>query len=589
MGEVWRAEREGPAGVKRRAALKRILAELRENPELLARFLAEARISSRLEHSNIVSVLDFADQPEPYLVFEYVEGVSAADILQEASRGRIKLPATAAAFICAEVASGLDYAHRKRDDNGVALQIVHRDVSPHNVLVSVEGAVKVGDFGVARAIDNTFRTRDGIQVGKLVYMSPEQSAGQPLDGRADVYSLGVVLWELLTLKPLFPRDDPATTLRMQRNGEVPRPSSIEPQLPAVLDDIVLRALAPDPANRFATAGLFAQALREFVHSLAPGFDSGELVRILNKIAPSVAWHVRTPPPGGPHARAAIPASPMPVGHVHSPPQAQPGSPVAPVGGPPKQPAMASPPAPRVAGPHVQHAQPVHRAPVVNSAVVASSAAQTPTHSLSQPSIMAPSSNARAIALGLGGGMVLLLLAGAVGYYFYTRDARDNEDVSERATPLATQLTPLGAAHNLLTQVTADASSPLPTLPTSLPTIAPTLPVITPPVAPESGATHPTASSSAVLVRALNRNISAFRGCIPMAGGMSARINVRLEIDGPTRTVQSAESTSTDVVLAVHMRQCIKRQVEHSIAAASLAGQIRTRWHFSVASRDTEGF
>ncbi len=298
MGEVWLAERAGPGGVVRRAALKRILSRYRRDGVLLQRFMAEAKISARLEHSNLVRVLDFGESPEPYLVLEYVEGISAADLLQEAARSRAAVPAVVAAFVCAEAAAGLDYAHRKRDESGRPLHIVHRDVSPQNVLLSVDGAVKVGDFGVARAADNTLRTAEGIQIGKLVYMSPEQANGRPLDGRADVFSLGIVLWELLTLRPLFARDDAADTLARINGGDIPRPRSLVPHIPVALDEIAMTALQVDPEQRFATAAAFAQALRGFVHSVAPGFDSGELIKILHKLVPSIVWHVATPRPRG---------------------------------------------------------------------------------------------------------------------------------------------------------------------------------------------------------------------------------------------------------------------------------------------------
>lgn len=289
MGEVWRAERLGPGGIRRRAAVKRMLPHLRNDPVLRERFVTEARINARLEHPNIVQVLDFGDQPEPFLVLEYVEGISAAELLKQCARTGVRLPAVAAAFIAAEIASGLDYAHRKRDEQGRPLGIVHRDVSPHNVLISTDGAVKLTDFGVARAVDNRIRTQHGASIGKLVYMAPEQALGEPVDARSDVFALGVVLWEMLTLSPLLPRDAPAAALEMLQQCAFKPPSQVDPRLPAVLDDIVMPALARDPAARYQSAGAFAQAIRSFIHSVSPGFDSHELVRILGGLLPSVPF------------------------------------------------------------------------------------------------------------------------------------------------------------------------------------------------------------------------------------------------------------------------------------------------------------
>jgi tRNA A-37 threonylcarbamoyl transferase component Bud32 len=326
MGEVYRAEREDARGKNKRAAIKRILPRFQTDPALLGRFMDEARINARLEHPNIVQVIEFGVQPEPFLALEYVEGTTVARVLKQCADTGQRIPPQAAAFIVAEAATGLDFAHRKKDENNQPLNIVHRDVSPQNLLISVDGSVKVSDFGIARAADNQLRTAAGIAVGKLSYMSPEQASGQPIDRRADVFALGIVLWEVLLVQPLIPRNDTNAAIQILLSGRFDAPSKRDPKLPPAIDRIVLDALAVNPAQRTQSAGLFAQQLRGFAHSVAPGFDRSELVRTLARIMPDIPWvdpgAGRTPviaanpqPATAPLPSAAFPAAagPMPGG------------------------------------------------------------------------------------------------------------------------------------------------------------------------------------------------------------------------------------------------------------------------------------
>ncbi|MEI8254567.1 MAG: protein kinase [Deltaproteobacteria bacterium] len=289
MGEVWRAERIGAGGVRRRAAVKRILPQFQGDAVLHERFIAEARINSRLEHPNIVQVLHFDITPEPYLVLEYVDGLSVADLLRRGATGQGKLPLASALYIVAEAADALDYAHRRTDDDQRPLGIVHRDVSPPNILVSLDGAVKVNDFGVARAADNLVRTQAGLSVGKLVYMAPEQALGSAVDRRADVFALGVVLWELLTLRPLLPRNGSTASLleNLQRLQFTP-PSALVSSIPPAIDAIVREALERDPAARTASAGRMGKALRMVLHAVAPGFDRRDLADTVRDAVPDLA-------------------------------------------------------------------------------------------------------------------------------------------------------------------------------------------------------------------------------------------------------------------------------------------------------------
>lgn len=630
MGEVWRAEREGPGGVRRRAALKRMLTRLRGDGELLQRFMAEARISSRLEHSNIVQVIDFGDQPEPYLVFEYVEGISAAELLQESSRSRIKLPAAAAAFVCAEVATGLDYAHRKRDEQGRALEIVHRDVSPHNVLLSIEGAVKVADFGVARAVDNTLRTRAGIQVGKLVYMAPEQAAGGPIDGRADVFSLGIVLWELLTLQPLFPRDDAATTLKRLQTGDIPAPSKVEPRIPPALDQIVLTALALYPEQRFASAGAFAQALRGFVHSVAPGFDSSELIRILHKIAPSVSWHVATPPPGdnardrapvAPRAAApaakAMPAVAMPA--MAPPPGslAQPSAAPPPAAAPRPAAAPAAPAAYAVAAPHAsavasaaphasaaptgapaQYAAPAPQhvpAPSPFAAPAPQSSTSWPSSAPAQPPARSGGRVALFVALAVVGTVLLVgglaLAFGAFRRGDADRSASDGEPDASNAAVAPTQIT-IPSVPSLTTTLPAILGTNALAIPDDV-VVAPQPSVEDSPT--DAGAeqeppiTNPSiARVVGAIQRQLSQSESQFAQCVTVPSGTRTRVTLRVQYDGSARLVRFVEATSTRGALPIEAQQCLKNIAQRVVRPAGASGTVTARWSFWVEARSIVG-
>ncbi|MBI2896029.1 MAG: serine/threonine protein kinase [Deltaproteobacteria bacterium] len=316
MAEVYRARRQGPGGFEKVLALKRILPSYARDPQLVGRFLEEARICARLEHSNIVSVVDFGSAGgEYYLVMEWVDGASLFAVLKQlASRGE-RLPAEAAAYVIAEAALGLDEAHSLADEAGRPLGLVHRDVSPQNVLVSRKGEVKVGDFGIAKAVGSSVRTAAGVLIGKLCYMSPEQARNETLDARADVYALGVVLWECLVGRPLFPRGMSGEALNAVLEPRVPPPSEVSVS-PRALDAIVTRAVAPSRSDRYADAGAFARDLRVWLHGVAPGFGPGDLAAFLAQSgtmqpppAPQAAAAPTVTFDAGPAAAATVPARP----------------------------------------------------------------------------------------------------------------------------------------------------------------------------------------------------------------------------------------------------------------------------------------
>lgn len=302
MAQVYRGERVGEAGFKKKVAIKRMLPAYRRDPSLLERFAAEARTNARLDHPNLVHVLDFGIDPEPYLVMEFVEGVTLATLLQRLVDQRQQLEIAAACFIGAEAAQGLDHAHRKRDDDGNPLGIVHRDVSPQNVLLSNEGAVKVSDFGLVKAADNVVQTGSGVPIGKMSYMAPEQADHTPVDARADVFSLGIVVWEMLTMRTLMPPNDPARSSHMLQLCEFQPPSVFNPKVPPQLDQIVMRCLTKEPEQRTPSAQALSMQLREVLHEQAPGYGRDQLARLLTWAFPERGWTIDEP-----HETAAQPS------------------------------------------------------------------------------------------------------------------------------------------------------------------------------------------------------------------------------------------------------------------------------------------
>ena len=302
MAMVYRAERVGEAGFKKKVAIKRMLPAYRRDRSLLERFAAEARTNARLDHPNLVQVVDFGIDPEPYLVMEFVEGVTLASLLQRLVDQRQQLEIAAACFIGAEAAQGLDYAHRKRDEQGNPLGIVHRDVSPQNVLLSNEGAVKVSDFGLVKAADSVVETGSGVPIGKMSYMAPEQAEHGTVDARADVFSLGIVVWEMLTMRTLMPPNDPARASAMLQACRFEPPSTYNPKVPPALDEIVMRCMAKSLEQRTPKAQALSMQLREVLHELAPGYGRDQLARLLTWAFPEKGWSIDEP-----HETAAQPS------------------------------------------------------------------------------------------------------------------------------------------------------------------------------------------------------------------------------------------------------------------------------------------
>ncbi len=303
MAMVYRAERTGEAGFKKKVAIKRMLPQYRRNPSLLERFAAEARTNARLDHPNLVQVVDFGIEPEPYLVMEFVDGVTLAALLQRLVDKGENLEVAAACFIGAEAAQGLDHAHRKRDEQGNPLGIVHRDVSPQNVLLSNEGAVKVSDFGLVKAADNVVQTGKDVPIGKMSYMAPEQAQNIPVDARADVFSLGVVVWEMLAMRTLMPPNNPMRVGAMLQTCDFPPPSSFNDKVSPALDRIVMSCLTRDSEQRTPSAQALSMQLREVLHEIAPGYGRDQLARLTSWAFPERGWTIDEP-----HETAAQPSA-----------------------------------------------------------------------------------------------------------------------------------------------------------------------------------------------------------------------------------------------------------------------------------------
>jgi serine/threonine-protein kinase len=286
MAEVFRAILRGPREFRKYVALKRTLPGKIEDCDFHVRFLAEAEIASQLSHGNIVQVFDFGDvEGVHYLAMELVEGMDLELLLRRLRDEGQQLDPTLAAFVAANAARGLGHAHEKMVD-GRPLGLVHRDVSPQNILVSVSGEVKLADFGIATATSEALvhRPKTTISVvGKLRYMSPEQVNGQPLDGRSDIFSLGMVLHLLLTGRMPFNARHPGEVAEQIRRGNFAPPSSLRPEIPASLDCILMSALAVDRDARYQRASDFARDLSEFVAENSPGTGPEELAALIGAI------------------------------------------------------------------------------------------------------------------------------------------------------------------------------------------------------------------------------------------------------------------------------------------------------------------
>jgi eukaryotic-like serine/threonine-protein kinase len=289
MAEIFKARLDGIGGFSRTFAIKRILPHLTQNPEFVDMLVEEAKIAGLLSHANIVQILDLGTVDDHYFIaMEYVNGRDLARVLARTREKGITLPVPHAVFVVIEMLKALDYAHNRqvlRGGRTVPLNIVHRDISPANVLVSFQGEVKLTDFGIAKASIKALETNSGVIKGRYDYMSPEQARGDAVDQRSDLYSVGVVLYELLTGRHPFRQRSEGATVDAIRRGQFDLPSDVNPDVPPSLDEVVSRALAIEPSDRFINAAALKESLDRFFHDSGFIFSASTLAAFVRGLFP----------------------------------------------------------------------------------------------------------------------------------------------------------------------------------------------------------------------------------------------------------------------------------------------------------------
>ena len=284
MAEIYLAVTSGTAAeAQHRVAIKVIHQQHARDPDFIRMLLDEARLTVQLKHPNIVTTHDLCKEGNQYyLVMELVDGADLFKLQQRAADQHLSFPVELAAVIAREVARGLHYAHALCDGEGRPLNVVHRDISPQNVLISLTGEVKITDFGIAKAEHNTEKTQAGIIKGKYYYMSPEQAMGQTLDGRTDLFAAAILLYEMLLGEMLYFEQDVDRLLQRVREANIPPVSKRRPDTPAALEQILMKALRKRADDRYPSAAAFADALDGFIKSYAPGCGAADVGRFVER-------------------------------------------------------------------------------------------------------------------------------------------------------------------------------------------------------------------------------------------------------------------------------------------------------------------
>ena len=337
MAEIFRARSVGPDGFEKILVIKRVLPEFANNKSFINLLVAEAKVTSLLNHPNIVQIHELGDVGGTYYIaMEFVDGADLLNLLSRCTRERLRVPIEIALYIVSEVSRGLAHAHAAADRGGRALNIIHRDVSPSNILISKSGDVKIMDFGVARAdlgISAPGQDHDrGVLKGKLGYMSPEQVTGRPIDRRSDIFALGVVLFECLTLKRLFVGQTDVQTLLNIREADVEQRFKRHSYLPKPIRAILAKALAKDPGERFQTATDFQEAILDYLFDSRLKVSSRSVATFLDQVlqpgegqpAPTAAEPAAIPTEAAAEVVAAIEAPPPPPPEGAPPPLPPPG-------------------------------------------------------------------------------------------------------------------------------------------------------------------------------------------------------------------------------------------------------------------------
>lgn len=288
MAELFKAKQMGLEGFQRIVAVKRILPHLASNSDFVTMFIDEAKLAAQLNHPNIVHIYDLGKTDEAYFIaMEYVEGRDLRSIMKESEPLGKTIPLSAAVYIAKKLCSALHYAHTAKDSDGKPMKLVHRDVSPQNILISSSGEVKLVDFGIAKAASKASHTQSGALKGKLLYMSPEQAWGKTLDGRSDIFSLGIVLFEMLTGRKLFYGDSEMSIIERVREAKLPDFEQYRDIIPPQLEKIIRKALEKDPDRRYRDARGFETDLEKFVRNMGITATTYDVVAFLNEIFPSI--------------------------------------------------------------------------------------------------------------------------------------------------------------------------------------------------------------------------------------------------------------------------------------------------------------
>jgi serine/threonine protein kinase len=470
MAEVHLARAAGFEGFQKLLVLKRILPHLSADHEFVRMFVAEARLAAILDHSNVVQVFDIGKEgTDYYFTMEYVYGENLQTILRAVRRKGDALPLELAVAIAIGAAWGLHYAHERVGFDGMPLQIVHRDVSPTNVMVTYDGCVKVADFGIAKVTSRTDVTQAGIRKGKVPYMSPEQCRALPLDRRSDVYSLGIVLYECATMGRLFDGDNEFGVMNRIVNGDIPLPSSKRQNFPKDLERIIMRALATDPQRRYASAAELASDLERFARERRLHVSQSALGELMHRL-----FEPRPFPFGallgtaaGVNAAASSEHSSVRAGSV---------------------PAVRFPDATPASHPSMSASGTGSRSAAASSAM--SSATSAGGRSRSQ--VMPRRSNMlRGVAIGLGAVAAVAVIGVSAVWMFGQPTAAPA--AAPAGTPTQPSAAPAVAAPDLAATPSAPAATP--TGPTATPSPTPTEPTATP-SAPAATPTAPAATPSA---------------------------------------------------------------------------------------------
>lgn len=284
MAEIYLARQKGIEGFEKLLVIKRILPHLSMEKRFVDMFLDEARLAARLNHPNIVQIYDLGRHGDDYFIaMEYLEGESLGKLVSEADKAKYTLPPELSAGIVLEICKALEYAHNRRDVNGKPLKIVHRDVSPHNIIVLFTGGVKLVDFGIAKATSQIHHTRPGTIKGKLSYLSPEQCLSGPIDARTDIFSLGIIFWELLASRRLYKLAADGAIIRAILDRPVPEIRKTKPEVPEELEAVAMSALNKDPADRFQSAKEMGDAIQTYLRKVGAAAGTQEIGAFANVV------------------------------------------------------------------------------------------------------------------------------------------------------------------------------------------------------------------------------------------------------------------------------------------------------------------